>query len=201
MTKVAVVEGGCRTDVSEQSSSVHRRPQTIGTLGHVGHDEVRVQMRIERSARAMEERCSHSTLTGKMVHVATRRSPHADRFTLEVGGRLGHGSTVGIFGGYSQFGRPKQVEHADGFRGTPHKIHASYGPLTPIGSQGTVTQWVEATQDGAECVPLRFAAQAKVNTPLAPPDARRLPRRPANPIGSEIVDVIASPLGADHLRS
>ena len=42
MTKVAVVEGGCRTDVSEQSSSVHRRPQTIGALGHVGHDEVRV---------------------------------------------------------------------------------------------------------------------------------------------------------------
>jgi hypothetical protein len=127
---------------AQQQVAVERAPRAVGALGHVRDDHVRVQVRIERAARAVRERGGDEARAPFADDAVSAAARDAGRL-LEIGER-------GLPGGLVCLARleanpliPERVQQAHALRRAEHQIEPRHRPQLPLHQSPHASRRVE----------------------------------------------------------
>ena len=179
-----VTEGGVihrpdGTAMEEQSAGVGRRPRAVYPLGHVGHHQVRVQMRIEGAAGAVDESGRYDSSGGHPVCHPCLSAPHPVGHPLDIAHGIGHGGLVGGTCGIGQLPRGEQVQNADRLGRTEHQIDPGHRSISPRCTQRAIVDRVMTGEHLVEHHRVNFTPLIEHTAAAPDPHPRGLPRHPS----------------------
>jgi hypothetical protein len=129
--QAGVVDRAGRPQVSEDPPAVHRRPHTVDALGHVGHHQVAVEVRIEGPAGAVNEVAGHHAGRRHQGEMAIPGSPHPHGSALEIVGCFSHRGMVPVADLAGDLARSQEVQNAHRLGRAERQVETGHAAIPP----------------------------------------------------------------------